>query len=81
MLSFYVCKMQVPTSRIVATICHQTGHVIDQRLSRFSEQQTWKDAMQADEAIAGRKSPTSYGENANAEDFAESMKMYIVSDQ
>jgi len=35
--------------------------------------------MQADEAIAGRKSPTSYGENANAEDFAESMKMYITN--
>lgn len=78
-ISFYGCKRQVPTSRIVATMCHETGHVIDQRLSRYSDRQPWKDAMQADEAIAGRKSPTSYGENANAEDFAESMKMYITN--
>ena len=78
-ISFYGCRMQVPTSQIVGTMCHETGHVIDQRLSRYSERQNWKEAMQADEAISGKKSPTKYGENANAEDFAESMKMYFTN--
>lgn len=78
-ISFYGCKMRVQTSNIVSTMCHETGHVIDQRLSNYSNRRAWKDAMKADETISGMKSPTKYGENANAEDFAESIKMYITS--
>ena len=77
-ISFYRCSVQMQTSRIVETLCHETGHTIDRRLNNYSDRAIWRDAMKADERVSHRKSPTSYGENANAEDFAESMKMYIT---
>lgn len=44
---------------------------------RFSQYTWWVDAMAQDKKLSGRKSPTKYGENANAEDFAESFAEYV----
>ena len=35
------------------------------------------DAMAEDEKLSGKKSVTKYGENANTEDFAESLAEYV----
>lgn len=60
------------------TFVHEMGHNIDFRDGypsgpRFSEGPDWTNAIAADLANTGRKSPTQYGENANAEDFAGSL--------
>lgn len=66
---------------LVDTLCHEIGHVIDQNTKtasgvRFCDDVEWTTAMSQDLAISGKKSPTKYGENANAEDLAESVAMY-----
>lgn len=44
----------------------------------ISKTKEWQDAQKADEKISKKKSPTSYGENAPTEDFAESCN-YLVT--
>ena len=64
---------------LVKTLSHEMGHHIDytvkvpQGESRTSESKEWLNAMAADLATSGKKSPTTYGENRSTEDFAESV--------
>ena len=66
---------------VVRTYCHEIGHKVDTDNSvngtRFSEYTWWTDAMAADKKVSGQKSVTVYGENANSEDFAESMAEFV----
>lgn len=66
------------------TLAHENGHSIDHKLGKdlygmdISKTKEWQDAQKADEKISKKKSPTSYGENAPTEDFAESCN-YLVT--
>ena len=66
------------------TIAHENGHSIDHKIGKelygmdISKTKEWQDAQKADEKISKKKSPTSYGENAPTEDFAESCN-YLVT--
>lgn len=66
---------------VVRTYCHEIGHKVDTDNSvngtRFSEYTWWTDAMAEDKKLSGQKSVTVYGENANSEDFAESMAEFV----
>lgn len=66
---------------VVRTYCHEIGHKVDTDNSvngtRFSEYTWWTDAMAKDKKVSGQKSVTVYGENANSEDFAESMAEFV----
>lgn len=66
---------------VVRTYCLEIGHKVDTDNSvngtRFSEYTWWTDAMAEDKKISGQKSVTVYGENANSEDFAESMAEFV----
>lgn len=66
---------------VVRTYCHEIGHKVDTDNSvngtRFSEYTWWTDAMAEDKRVSGQKSVTAYGENANSEDFAESMAEFV----
>ena len=66
---------------VVQTYCHEIGHKVDTDNSvngtRFSEYTWWTDAMAEDKKVSGQKSVTVYGENANSEDFAESMAEFV----
>ena len=66
---------------VVRTYCHEIGHKVDTDNSvngtRFSEYTWWTDAMAEDKKVSGQKSVTVYGENANSEDFAESMAEFV----
>lgn len=66
---------------VTRTYSHEAGHYIDRQKAttstRFSEENAWKDAMAADQSVSGKKSPTTYGENAPTEDFAESIAEYV----
>nr|DAJ26687.1 MAG TPA: minor capsid protein [Caudoviricetes sp.] len=66
---------------VVRTYCHEIGHKVDTDNSvngtRFSEYTWWADAMAEDKKVSGQKSVTFYGENANSEDFAESMAEFV----
>lgn len=66
---------------VVRTYCHEIGHKVDTDNSvngtRFSEYTWWTDAMAEDKKVSGQKSVTGYGENANSEDFAESVAEFV----
>lgn len=66
---------------VVQTYCHEIGHKVDTDNSvngtRFSEYTWWTDAMAEDKKVSGQKSVTVYGENANSEDFAESVAEFV----
>ena len=66
---------------VVRTYCHEIGHKIDRDNSvsgsRFSDCTRWTDAMAEDMKSSGKKSVTAYGENANTEDFAESIAEFV----
>lgn len=66
---------------VVRTYCHEIGHKVDTDNSvngtRFSEYTWWTDAMAEDKKVSGQKSVTVYGENANSEDFAESIAEFV----
>lgn len=66
---------------VVRTYCHEIGHKVDTDNSvngtRFSEYTWWTDAMAEDKKVSGQKSVTVCGENANSEDFAESMAEFV----
>lgn len=66
---------------LAQSLSHEIGHGIDRNVvgyvgQRFSSGTEWAAAMAADLAASGKKSPTSYGENASVEDFAESVAYY-----
>lgn len=66
------------------TLAHENGHSVDHKIGKelygmdISKTKEWQDAQKADEKISKKKSPTSYGENAPTEDFAESCN-YLVT--
>ena len=66
---------------VIRTYCHESGHYIDKSLSvngiRYAESSEWTKAMTDDKMVSGSKSVTTYGENSNVEDFAESVAEYI----
>ena len=66
---------------VVRTYCHEIGHKVDTDNSvngtRFSEYTWWTDAMAEDKKVSGQKPVTVYGENANSEDFAESVAEFV----
>jgi SPP1 gp7 family putative phage head morphogenesis protein len=80
-ITFYKYTNQHDLNYVVRTYCHEAGHFIDTNLgtsgTRYSSTKPWVDAMKADKRISQMKSPTKYGENANVEDFAESMAEFI----
>lgn len=80
-ITFYKYTTPHDLDYVVRTYCHEAGHFIDMNLGTngtgYSSLQPWMDAMKADKKISGMKSPTKYGENANTEDFAESMAELI----
>jgi uncharacterized protein YukE len=65
---------------ILTTMRHEAAHNLDQAIgggTRFSETQEWQDIIDADFAVSGQLSPTSYGLTHVREDFAESVAMYL----
>ena len=66
---------------VVRTYCHESGHYIDRQIAstekHFSSEVLWTESMKKD-IESGKKSPTPYGENAPAEDFAESIAEYVA---
>lgn len=70
---------------LVHSLCHEMGHKIDREdgsfvVGKVSSGDEWKNAMAKDLEKSGKKSPTRYGENSNAEDFADSVSM-VQEDQ
>lgn len=67
---------------VVRTYCHESGHYIDRQMAstekHFSSEGLWTESMKKDIIESGKKSPTLYGENAPAEDFAESIAEYVA---
>jgi hypothetical protein len=65
----------------VDSLSHEIGHKIDTALgkngARYSTMLDWKLAMSNDLLATGKKSITTYGENSEMEDFAESIKEYV----
>ncbi|MGN0650832.1 MAG: hypothetical protein ACI4KM_10375 [Oscillospiraceae bacterium] len=80
-ITFYRYDQPHDLDYVTRTYCHEVGHYIDKQLSKsgncFSEESQWQQAMFADTRLSGMKSPTIYGENAPAEDFAESIAEYV----
>lgn len=80
-ITFYRYDRPHDSDYVVRTYCHEAGHYIDTNLSvsggRFSEEKEWKKAIAEDKKLSGSKSPTAYGENSPAEDFAESIAEYV----
>lgn len=75
-ITFYRYDRDHDSSYVVRTFCHESGHYIDRTSgagSSVSDSQDWKAATLADLNVSGKKSPTAYGENSSAEDFAESV--------
>lgn len=64
---------------VVRTFCHEAGHYIDRQNMDVSGSQQWDDARTADMQATGHSSPTSYGNNSNAEDFAESVAEWATN--
>ena len=79
-ITFYRYDRPHDSDYVVRTYCHEAGHYIDTNLSvsggRFSEEKEWQKAIAEDKKLSGSKSPTAYGENSPAEDFAESIAEY-----
>lgn len=79
-ITFYRYDYPHNLDYVVRTYCHEAGHYIDLCNSvnniRFSEQMAWTNAMKSDKLTSGKISPTDYGKNAPAEDFAESVAEY-----
>ena len=64
---------------VVRSYCHEAGHYIDKQNGAISGERKWKLAMTADRKTSGKPSPTKYGENSNAEDFAESVALWATN--
>lgn len=82
-VTFYRYDYDHDDDYLVNTLCHEIGHAIDQGIKtesgkRFCDDFEWTKAMVDDLYHSGMKSPTTYGENANAEDLAESVATYTM---
>ena len=81
-ITFYRYDYPHDEDIVIRTYCHEVGHYIDTEISatgkRFSSEDLWTSAVEKDIIEAGRKSPTTYGENSAAEDFAESIAEYVA---
>ena len=84
-ITFYRYDYPHDPAYLARTYCHEAGHFIDINAGtagrHFSDGNVWTKAMADDIIVSGRKSPTAYGENAAAEDFAESVAEYVVDRQ
>ena len=83
-LTFYRYDYDHDDDYLVNTLCHEIGHVIDENIKtssgiRFCDDVQWTKAIADDLVHSGMKSPTSYGENANVEDLAESVAQYTIN--
>lgn len=83
-VTFYRYDYEHDDDYLVRTLCHELGHVADQKIEtptkiRFCDSTDWTEAMSKDLVHCGMKSPTRYGENANAEDLAESVAEYTMN--
>ena len=80
-ITFYRWDYLHDDNYVIRTYCHETGHFIDNSKNTsgipYSMNQDWTGAMKSDKIYSGKKSPTVYGENSNAEDFAESIAEFI----
>ena len=80
-ITFYRYDVPHDMDYVVRTYCHEAGHYIDISLTnisgRYCTDSEWTKAMADDILVSKKKSPTSYGENSNSEDFAESIAEYI----
>jgi hypothetical protein len=81
-ITFYRYDHSHDPDYVVRTYCHESGHYIDNKLTqngiRFSNSPKWADAMSKDKVVSSLDSPTTYGANAPAEDFAESIAEYVA---
>lgn len=77
-ISVYKYQSKHRDGYLTETFIHEVGHYIDilSDGTCFSESQTWREAMRKDWITSGEPSPTEYGTNSNAEDFAESVVQY-----
>ncbi len=72
-------------ARFSFQIKHEAGHNLDMYLGSkvkskyFSTTAEWKNAMESDYKHINLLSPTKYGTSSNAEDFAESLAIFLVS--
>lgn len=81
-ITFYRYDYDHDDKYVIRTYCHESGHYIDNQSAvngvRFSNTSKWTEAMGKDKILSGLDSPTTYGANANAEDFAESIAEYVA---
>lgn len=80
-ITFYRYDHSHDPDWVVRTYCHESGHYIDRQLydplnGRLSDSPKWSEAMAKDKTLSSLDSPTTYGANAPAEDFAESIAEY-----
>lgn len=80
-ITFYRYEAAHKDEYVIRSYCHEAGHFVDKTNASagvwYSDAKEWTDAMRDDMITSGKASPTAYGENSNAEDFAESVAEYI----
>ena len=72
-ITFYSSQKNHNLAQVTRAIIHEIGHRIDLLEGNISAGKDWIEAMADDQTRTGFKSPTTYGENSNREDFAESL--------
>ena len=80
-ITFYRYEQPHDDLYVIRTYCHEAGHFIDANRGvnglDYSQGSDWTKAMKSDILHSNRISPTTYGENSNAEDFAESIVEFL----
>ena len=80
-ITFYRYELPHDDLLVIRTYCHEAGHFIDKNRGKngmdYSQNSDWTKAMNNDMLYSKRMSPTAYGENSNAEDFAESVAEFL----
>lgn len=80
-ITFYRYEQPHDDLYVIRTYCHEAGHFIDTNRGvnglDYSQGSDWTKAMKSDILHSNRISPTTYGENSNAEDFAESIVEFL----
>ena len=66
---------------VIRTYCHEAGHYIDKQNGNVSGSAQWANAKADDYIASGKTSPTTYGDNADVEDFAESVACWATDRQ
>lgn len=86
-ITFYKCPSYThdfAVADLPRTLAHENGHNFDHIVGKqlyggdISKTKEWQQAVTLDEKVSGMKSPTTYGENAPTEDFAESCSKLIT---